>query len=177
MYKQDTFSCCNCNNTTSVFVSVLNIDDKVRDRDSQHIDTDSSVMVCDNSANVYVCNHPNMYVEDLSPVKSHRVVTIGGKGHAPSGIGTIRWSWCDGQGKKHEYLVENVLHFPESPINILSVTEFAKQLDNTEGTDIDTKQLRSQFYWENNKFTLAIQHPASNIPGAAINEGFLLSRI
>ena len=41
--------------------------------------------------------------------------------------------------------------------------EFAKQVDDTEGTGIDTKQLRSHFYWDNNKFSLAINHSESNL--------------
>ena len=77
--------------------------------------------------------------------------------------------------KRHGYLVENILYFPESPINILSVIESAKQLNDTEGMRIDTKQLRSQFYWDDNKFTLTIQHPASNLPEDTMNEAFFLS--
>ena len=56
----------------------------------------------------------------------------------PEGIGTVRWSWIDDHGRKHEYLVEIVLFFPQSPINILSITESAKQLQDKEGTGIDT---------------------------------------
>jgi len=87
-----------------------------------------------------------MFVGDLSPVSNHKVATIGGKGYQPSGIGSVRWSWRDDKGSLHEYLVENVLYFSQSPINILSVTTFAKQLNDTEGTGIDTKQLYSRFY-------------------------------
>ena len=68
------------------------LDEKVCGRDSQHFDTDSSVMVCDNSANVHVCNQKSMFIGEISPVTSHSVATIGGKGHAPGGTGTVRWS-------------------------------------------------------------------------------------
>ena len=70
-------------------MSVLNIDEKVRGKDSQHFDTDSSVMVCDNSANVHVCNQRSMFVGDIGPVKSYSVATIGGKSHARSSTGTV----------------------------------------------------------------------------------------
>ena len=73
---------------------------------------------------------------------------------------------------RHEFLIENVLYFPQSPINILSVTEFAKQLQDTEGTGVDTKQLRSRFYWNNNKFERTIHHPDSNLPEMQIKEGY-----
>ena len=95
------------------FTTVLNIDDRVNnlERDLATWDTDSSSMVCDNSANVHICNNRSMFVGDLSSVSNHKVATIGGKGHQPSGIGTVRWSWRDDKGKLHEYDVENVLFF------------------------------------------------------------------
>ena len=103
---------------------------------------------------------------------SHKVATIGGRGHAPSGIGIVKWIWKDDEGNSHEFLIHNTLYFPQSPINILSVTEFARQLDDVEGTGIDTKQLKSRFYWNNNKYSVTIRHPASNLPEMPINEGF-----
>ena len=161
------------------FTTVLNIDDRVNnlERDLSTWDTDSSSMVCDNSANVHICNKRSMFVGDLTPVINHKVATIGGKGHQPSGIGTVRWTWRDVKGKMHQYNIEDVLYFPESPINILSVTAFAKQLNDTEGTGIDTKQLHSNFYWSSNQFSLRIQHPPSNLPEVSINEGFSLATV
>ena len=76
---------------------------------------------------------------ELSPVSMHKVATIGGRGHTPSGIGTVQWTWSDNKGKQHTHLVRNVLYFPQPPINILSVTEFARQLNDEEGTGVDTK--------------------------------------
>ena len=142
------------------FTTVLNIDDCVNnlERDLATWDTDSSSMVCDNSANVHICNDRRMFVGDLSPVSNHKVATIGGKGHQPSGIRTACWSWRDDKGKLHEYHVEDILYFPQSPINTLSVTTFAKQLKDTEGTGIDTKQLYSRIYWNFNQHLLLIQH-------------------
>ena len=94
---------------------------------------------------MHICNRRGDFEGELTPVRGHKVATIGGKGHAPSGTGTVRWRWKDDKGNPHEYLVRNVLFFPQSPINILSVTEFAKQLDDEEGTGIDTKQLKLRF--------------------------------
>ena len=103
------------------------------------------------------------------------VATIGGKGRQPSGIGTVRWIWRDDSGKSHEYLVKDALFYPQYPINILSVTFFARQLNDLTGTGIDTKQLTSCFYWESSKYSLTIHHPPSNLPEISINEGFALS--
>ena len=67
--------------------------------------------------------------------------------------------------------------FPQSPINILSVTYFAQQLNDLTGTCINTKQLQYRFYWDSNKFSLTLQNPPSNLPEISINEGFALSMI
>ena len=46
-----------------------------------------------------------------------------------------------------------------------------------EGTGIDTKQLWSRFYRDQNKHALTIHHPPSNLPEFSINEGFRVSRL
>ena len=81
------------------------------------------------------------------------------------------------EGNDHEYLIKNVLYFPQSPINILSITDFAKQLDDEEGTGIDTKQLISWFYWDRNKYSFTICHPESNLPEMPINEDYGISQM
>ena len=48
-----------------VFTNVLNVDEHVRTRDLLPYDTDSTTMVCDNSANVHICNKRNMFVGRL----------------------------------------------------------------------------------------------------------------
>ena len=53
----------------------------------------------------------------------------------------------------------------------MSVTEFARQLDDEECTGIDTKMKYSRFYWKNNKYSRKIYHAASNFPELAVNEG------
>ena len=116
-----------------------------------------------------------MFVGTIEPCSNHRVATIGGKGHSASGLGTVRWTWHDDYGKTHEYLVEGVLYFPQSPINILSVTSFARQLNDKEGTGIDTKMAYSRFYWDKGRYQRIIRHPASNLPEMSINEGFSLA--
>ena len=142
--------------------TVLNIDQRTNERSTFSFDLDSSSVVVDNSANVHDFNKREPFVGKLILVRGHKVATIGWRGHAPSGVGTVKWSWKDDDGTTHEYLIPNVLYFPQFPVNILSVTEFAKQLDNEQGTGIDTKHLRSRFYWNKNKYSLTICHPESN---------------
>ena len=95
----------------SAFASVPNVDERCRSRDTLHYDTDYSTMVCDNSANVHICNQRNIFVGEIRKVSNQQVSTIGGKGNQPSGIGTVKWIWREYPGKLHEYLVEYVLFF------------------------------------------------------------------
>ena len=94
---------------SSALTTVLNVDERVRTMDLLPYETDSTTMVCDNSANVHICNKQKMFVGEIRQCKNQVVATIGGKGHQPSGIGTVRWIWRDDSGKSHEYLVEDVL--------------------------------------------------------------------
>ena len=119
--------------------TVLNINQRTNERSILSFDPDSSSLVVDNSANVHVCNKRESFIGKLTPVQGHNVATIGGHGHKPSEISTVKWSWKDYVGNIHEYLISNVLYFPQSAINILSATEFAKQLNDQEGTGTDTK--------------------------------------
>ena len=160
---------------SSAFTTVLNVDERVRTRDLLPYETDSTTMVCDNSANVHICNKQNMFVGKIIKCTNQGVATIGGKGHQPSGIGSVRWIWCENSGKSHEYLVKDALFSPQSPISILTVTFFAQQLNDLTGTGIDMKQLKSCFYWGSSKYSFTIQHPPSNLSDISINEGFALS--
>ena len=74
-------------------------------------------------------------------------------------------------------LIQDVLFFLQSPINILSGKCFAKQLNDLTGTGIDTKQLQSCFFWDSENYSLAIHHRSSNLLEFFINEGFTLSTI
>ena len=94
--------------------TVLNFDKRVRTRDLLPYDTDSTTMVCDNRVNVHICNKRNMFVGEIRKFTNQGVYTIGGKGHQPSGIGTVRWRWHEDPGKSHEYLVEDALFSPLS---------------------------------------------------------------
>ena len=99
------------------------------------------------------------------------VEKIGGKLNQPAGIGTVKWTWkCDG-GAVHTEQLENMLYFPRSPINTMSVTKLAKKFNDEEGTGIDTKINHSLLYWKNNQFPWKINHSSSNLPELAINEG------
>ncbi len=73
--------------------------------------------------------------------------------------------------------IEDVLYFPSSPVNILSITALATQLQDDDGTGIDTKRTSSRLYWDNGKYERTIIHPKSNLPELPINEGFSFSSL
>jgi hypothetical protein len=83
----------------------------------------------------------------------------------------LLWSWQDDDGKTHRYEFKDVYYFPQSPVNILSVTRFAKFLNDEEGTGIDTKASYSRLYWNHNKYSRRFMHSDSNLPEMPINEG------
>ena len=88
----------------AAYSTVLNVDERtrrVRENGMMSFDADSSTIVCDNSANVHICNSRSMFVGELRSVPNTKVATIGGKGHPAAGIGTNRWVWSDENGKPH----------------------------------------------------------------------------
>ncbi len=76
------------------FSTVLNIDDLSTQRSTTHFDSDASSVICDNSANVHVCNDDNMFVGEIMSLQSHAVATFGGSVNQVSGIGNL-----DGNGE------------------------------------------------------------------------------
>ena len=122
----------------SAFSMVLNIDDILAQRSTISFDSDASTVICDNSANVHVCNNKNMFVRKIRPLKSHAVATIRGSENQAAGIGDVQWRWKDDTGQEHTHRIQNIFYFNNSPINILSITDFANELNDDNGTRIMT---------------------------------------
>ena len=55
-------------------------------------------------------------------------------------IGAVSWSWTDGEGQLKANKLNNVLYFPDSPVNILSATALAESMKDDEGTWVVTKR-------------------------------------
>ena len=70
---------------SSALTTVLNVDEHVRPRDLLPYNTDSTTMVCDNSANVHICNKRNMFVGEIRKCTNQGVATIGRKVPMPDG--------------------------------------------------------------------------------------------
>ena len=57
-------------------------------------------VVCDNSANAHICQHRHMFVGKIGKIGPRTgVAKIGGEDLRPSGIGTVKWSLDDDEGK------------------------------------------------------------------------------
>ena len=68
-------------------------------------------------------------------------------------------------------MLNNVLYFPNSPVKIISLVCLGDDLDNSESTWISTRQFRSTFKWDNEKYTRELQHPGSRLPEINVNPG------
>ena len=91
----------------------------------------------DNCANTHICTDKSMYLDDYQAFhcsSTAKVSNIGGSAK-PLGIGTVRCSWKDDTGKDHIFDLKNTRHFPDSPANILSLSQLGIQLkDDDDGT-------------------------------------------
>ena len=87
----------------------------------------------------------------------------------------MKWSWLDDDGHRHTNTVDEVLFFPESPVNILGVTKYADQLQDGEGTSIHTKWKYSIFTWNFGKHTRTFDHPPSGLPELQIDNGIAIA--
>jgi hypothetical protein len=98
------------------------------------------------------------------------VETAGGVAK-PAGQGSIQIRFHDNDGKFYVKVIDDVLYFPDSPVNILGVPLLGKQWNDLEGVCISTKSQYSVFTWDNGRCTRNVMHKASGLPELPINEG------
>ncbi len=67
---------------------------------------------------------------------------------APELVGRLPVTWKDNDGNPYSIVLEDVLYFPRSPVNVLLVTSLANQLDDDFGTSIKTSINMSKFVWD-----------------------------
>jgi len=163
--------------TRHVFTSyALSSDDMDSLENSTSFNSDSQSCICDNSANTHIWNCVKDFIPaslvQLSASAASSVVTIGGSDFHPTSIGDLKLTWTDDDGVPYTTILKDVLYFPDSPVNVLSVTAFAAQLDDDHGTWIKTSRHQSVFTWDNEKFSKTLVHPASNLPQMTVNNGF-----
>ena len=131
-------------------------------------DPDTEQCVVDNSANVHIWNDfsafiPESYIK-FNQAASTAVSAVNGESNVPAGCGDVPVQWTDDDDKIYEIALKNVLHFPNSPVKILSVVELAEQLKDDLDTWILSRRYQSIFTWAFGKFTKTIAHGKSRLP-------------
>ena len=79
----------------------------------------------DTGSTDYICKELNLFVEKNLPCLKINIKGIGGQLNG-TGYGTIQFKINDDHGKTHEMIVHNVLHVPDSPVNLFSPQKFAR---------------------------------------------------
>ena len=64
-----------------------------------------------------------MFFGKLYEVDISGVTTTGGTDFKPTGIGTVKWSWKDDEGKSHTHRLERALYLPKYPVKIILISQ------------------------------------------------------
>ena len=113
-----------------------------------------------------------MFTDKIELIISNGVETIGEKDLIPKGIGTVSWSWNDDEGQVHTIKLNNVIYFPESPVNIISATALAESMKDDLGIWVPTKGKYSIFTWVYGKYKNTIARTENCLPELEIQAGF-----
>ena len=160
--------------------SVYTILKRVVCLESDHFDSDSTNFeygatscVLDNSANSHIWNKKEDFVRGtLHPLKElASVATIGGSNFYPKGIGDLNVKIRDDNNMTSELVLKNVLYFPNSPVNIISVFCLADHFNDDHGISVLTSRNTSVLIWDNSKFRKTLRHSNNRLPEISVNEG------
>ena len=117
--------------------------DTVSNQDSLIFYSDSEVIILDNLANCIIWNDKKSFVPEtyrlLNLEDTPTFDTVVGPSNAV-GIGDLSISWKADNSKNHHFVVNNVYHIPDSPVNILGLSAFSKCIGDHEskGTRINS---------------------------------------
>ena len=143
------------------------------DGDSTDLGVGATWCVLDNSANSHIWNKESDFVPGsiraLNEMSS--VATIGGNNFYPTGIGDLNVKIKDDENKISAITLKNVLYFPNSPVNIISVVCLADHFDDDYGTSVLTTRNSSTFTWNKQKYTKSLGHSRNRLPEIMVNEG------
>ena len=80
-------------------------------------------------------------------------------------------SWKNNSGQDHIFILKDCRHFPDSPVNIISVSQFGLHFNHSdEGTYIKSGTSTSALVWDHAKFTCTITHTSGYMPCLVIND-------
>ena len=134
----------------------------------------SRLCYVDNCANTHIWSNAEDFEDgSLKPIgKLSSVATIGGSNFYPEKVGRLPLTWKDDSGSSYSIVLDDVLFFPRSPVNILSVTALANQLDDDSGTYVKTCRNSSEFVWHSSRHRITLQHGQCQLPEMRVNEGY-----
>ena len=122
-------------------------------------------IVFNNSAKAQICKGKRYFSGEILPVNPiSGIAKIRGNHFRPSCIGTVKWDWWDNDWIKYKFTFKNILYFPDSLVNILSITALADGLIDNEGTWIQTKRKISVLKWNKETFVQHFGNSAARLP-------------
>ena len=146
--------------------------------ESQHkFDSDSEEIIVDNLANCIVWKDKKSFVQEsyreLDMATSPSFDTVAGAENAV-GIEDLEISWKDSNGKNYQFTLQNAYYMPDSPVNILGLSEFSKCIEDydTRGTRINSSGQNSIFTWNSGKYKHTFSHSNANMPALLVKDGY-----
>ena len=99
-------------------------------------DSDGTPFIMNNSANCHICSDKSCFVElhMLTEAKKEFSRSRGTMGSEamPNGFGNMQLTWMHEKGNNYTCTINDVHHMPESPVNLVEVTKFGKQIEPKE---------------------------------------------
>ena len=92
------------------------------------LDPTVKTAVIDNAANAHIWTVKDDFINGTLRYLNQTnatVTTIGGSDFVPKVIGDVKTSWLDDEGVEHTMVLKECLYFPDSPVNVISVTGLA----------------------------------------------------
>ena len=115
----------------------------------------------------------------LTPTQEHSVATVGGTDYEPTHYGMAEISVKNNEGNITTIPIPRALHFPTSPVNVVSIGEMSFYYGNgtcDEETFIKSTCNKSWFSWDHGKQKRTIFHSTSGLPEIIVNEKELEKR-
>ena len=99
-------------------------------KDRTDFNLGSITAVVDNCATASVFNDKSLFVGKIIPKNQHSIVTVGGSNYEPTHVGSSEVSVLDNDGSILTVTILRALHFPPSPVNVLSIGQMSLHYGN-----------------------------------------------
>jgi hypothetical protein len=139
-------------------------------------DTDSSFLVCNNSATGHICNNKALFTDELVPSIFEVGSATGISTLTLMGTATLRIT--DNEGAKHSFVLKNVNYLPDSPVNILTLRRLAELYPDDaghpdrNGIGISSGYGSHTLYWDSARFSKTFHTALSGLPECLFSSGY-----